>query len=174
VPIKNISLSKWRNHIGYVPQEAVLINASIRENIRFYSDATDEDIAEAARQANIHETIASLPDGYETSVGERGTSLSGGQRQRIILARALARKPSLLILDEATSAIDGESEQLIQQAIAGLRGKVTVIVITHRLSTANYLDRIIALDNGSVLEDGTPSKLLENSTSYLSRLLNTT
>lgn len=168
--IRNIGLRTWRRHMGYVPQDGVLLNASVKENIRFYGTATDADIEIAARAANIHDVITALPKGYDTPVGERGVTLSGGQRQRIILARALVRKPDILILDEATSAVDAESEKLIHETVAALRGKATVIVITHRLSAIQYLDRLVVLEGGAIVEDGTPKELSEREGSYLARL----
>lgn len=129
---KDIRLASWRSHFGYVPQDGVLLDTSIRENIRFYSQGiSDDDIVRAARRAHIHDTIMDLPEGYDTMAGERGVNLSGGQRQRILLARALARKPDVLILDEATSSVDKESQRLIHEAITALAGDTTVIVITH-------------------------------------------
>lgn len=171
IDIREIAIGDWRRHLAYVPQDGLLLNASIRENIRFYSDASDEEIMQAAHQANIHDVIEALPEGYDTSAGERGVTLSGGQRQRIILARALARHPAILILDEATSAIDTESEKLIHDAITRLRGTTIVIIITHRLSTLNYLDRLVVLEGGAIKEEGTPDELLARSDSYLARLL---
>ena len=117
--------------------------------------------------ANIYDFIQKLPNKFDTPVGERGVKLSGGQKQRIALARALARKPSVLILDEATSAFDNESEALIQKAIDNLRGKITVLVIAHRLSTVMSSDKIIVLGDGKVIETGTPQELIKNQESYL-------
>lgn len=168
--IHEIGLTDWRHHIAYVPQDGLLLNASVRENIRFYSDVTDAQIEDAARTAHIHDTIMELPGGYDAPVGERGVNLSGGQRQRIILARALARHPDILILDEATSAIDAESERLIHEAIAHLRGMATVIVITHRLATVQHLDRLIVLEQGAIKEEGSPDELMARNDSYLARL----
>jgi ABC-type multidrug transport system fused ATPase/permease subunit len=169
--IRDIRLHEWRRHSAYVPQDGMLINASVRENIRFYSDATDAQIESAARQANIHETIMGLADGYDAPVGERGVKLSGGQRQRMILARALARQPDILILDEATSAIDHESETLIRTSISGLRGKVTVIMIAHRLSSIMEADSVVILENGTVREQGNPRELARQEDSQLAKLL---
>jgi ABC-type multidrug transport system fused ATPase/permease subunit len=121
----------------------------------------------AAKMANIYDFIQGLPNKFETQVGERGVKLSGGQRQRISLARVLAKKPSLLILDEATSSLDNESELLIQKAINDLKGRVTVLVIAHRLSTVMNSDRLMVIENGELAETGTPAELIKNTDSYL-------
>lgn len=169
--IEHIRLADWRKSIGYVPQDTFLINGTIRENICFYDEqVTDADIIEAAKAANIYDVVQSLPDMFETIVGERGIKLSGGQRQRIALARALARKPHILILDEATSAIDTESEQLIQESILKLRSHVTVIIIAHRPTTIIHCDTVFVLEDGKISEHGTPDKLSQNKQSYLYRL----
>ncbi len=168
-PVSGFSLQDWRAHVGYVAQEAFLLNATIADNIRFYRDLPDEAVREAARQANILSYIESLPAGFETPVGDRGVLLSGGQRQRVALARALAGKPELLVLDEATSALDGESERLIQESIASLHGNTTVIIIAHRLSTLNAADTIFVLEHGAIAEQGSPEVLRANPNSYLSR-----
>ncbi len=171
VSISEIPLEEWRSHIGYVSQDVFLLNTSIADNIRFYRDGlSEEDIIEAAKQANIYDTIAKLPEGFETVVGDRGVMLSGGQRQRIALARALAQKPDILILDEATSALDHESEKLIQDSIRALHGKVTVVIIAHRPSTVADADHIIVLDSGRVVEEGTPEKLMQNEESYFYKM----
>ena len=129
-----------------------------------------DDIIDSAKQANIHDFIMGLSDGYQTTVGDRGILLSGGQRQRIVLARALAGKPALLILDEATSALDHESEKLIQEAIFKLRGRVTVFIIAHRPSTVADADRILVLGGGRIVEEGTPAELLKNTKSYFYKM----
>lgn len=165
-----ISLSKWRENVGYVPQDVFLLNGTIEDNIRFYRPKmTRETIVEAARQANIHDFIESLPLGYATVTGDRGVMISGGQRQRIALARALAGRPALLVLDEATSALDNESERLIQEAITSLRGAITVVIIAHRLSTIEHADELLVLQNGRITESGSPAELHANPNSYLSR-----
>ena len=125
---------------------------------------------EAARMANIFDFIESLPEKFKTLVGERGIQLSVGQRQRVVLARVLARHPEILLLDEATSSLDNESEILIQKAIENLRGRVTVFTIAHRLSTVVSADRLIVLDNGRILEEGSPRELLANQNSYFFRV----
>lgn len=163
----DISLSEWRTHISYVPQEPFLLHDTIRSNITFYDTSiTDDDVSEAARLAHIDEFIHSRPEGLDTRVGERGIQLSAGQRQRITIARALARKPDVLILDEATSALDAESEAHIQRMLAELRNKVTVIIIAHRLSTILHSDNLIVIENGVVIETGTPQALLDDKNSY--------
>lgn len=171
--ISNISLREWRTKIGYVSQDIFLINNTLESNIKFYDEfITDEAMIAATKMANIYDFIESLPDKFQTMVGERGIRLSGGERQRIALARALARKPQLLILDEATSALDNESEALIQRAIDGLRGKTTVFVIAHRLSTVMNSDRLIVLEKGRIIEQGSPEELLKNKNSYFFRVYN--
>jgi ABC-type multidrug transport system fused ATPase/permease subunit len=169
-PISNVSMDDWRRYIGYVSQDVFLLNASIAENIRFYTDdLTDADIESAARQANLYDFIMTLPEQFETIVGDRGVLLSGGQRQRVVLARALARKPRLLILDEATSALDSESERLIQESIKALHGAVTVFIIAHRLSTIESVDTLLVLEAGRLTEQGTPAELRANPKSYFAK-----
>ncbi|MDO8430350.1 MAG: ABC transporter ATP-binding protein [bacterium] len=169
--ISAIKLSEWRTYIGYVSQEVLLVNDTIKNNIRFYNkNITDEDIIMASKMANLYDFIQSQPEKFNSLVGERGLALSGGQRQRIALARVLARKPQILILDEATSSLDNESEALIQKAIKELKGKITVIIIAHRLSTIMIADRLIVLENGQITELGSPKNLLENQNSYFSRI----
>jgi len=172
INMQEISADNWRKKVIYVAQEVFLRNDTIAENIRFYdSSISDEDIITACKQANIYDFIQTLPKGLKTIVGERGTRLSGGERQRIAIARALARKPEILILDEATSALDAESEREIKETLAGLHNKITIIIIAHRLTTVADADRIIALENGRVVEEGAPSELQKNPNSYYSRAL---
>lgn len=167
IAIKDISLSAWRANVGYVSQDFFLIQDTIRNNIRFYDDSiTDEDVWEAARMAHIDEFIRKSPQGLDTMVGERGVRLSAGERQRITIARALARKPQILILDEATSSLDNESEAHIRRVVEELKGKITIIAIAHRLSTIMDSDELIVIQEGEVVETGTPQKLLENTGSY--------
>ncbi len=171
VPVENISLTEWRSHIGYVAQDVFMFNGSVEENIRFYrSELTIEEIHTAAKQANIYDFVMSLPEGFASHVGDRGVMISGGQRQRIALARALAGKPDLLVLDEATSALDSESEKLIHDAIHALHGKVTVLIIAHRPSTVAEADIILVLSGGSIVERGTPTKLLQDLDSYFYKM----
>lgn len=173
IDISEVNLDEWRNNIGYVSQDMFLMNDTVENNIKFYNEGlTHEEIVEAARQADIYDFIQTLPQRFDTSVGERGTSLSGGQRQRIVLARILARKPKVLILDEATSALDNESELQIQKVIEGLRGKLTVLAIAHRLSTVMDCDRLLVLENGKIVEQGAPHELLKNKDSYFYKVYN--
>lgn len=170
VPLSHIRIDEWRRHIAYVPQEVFLFNASVEENVRFYrKNLSHDDIVRALKQANIYETVMNLPEGLNTNLGDRGVMLSGGQRQRIALARALVGQPALLVLDEATSALDAESERLIQEAIHSLRGVVTVFIIAHRLSTIEHSDKVLVLDKGEIIEQGSPAELWANPDSYLSK-----
>lgn len=169
-PLALMSLMAWRKSVGYVTQDVFLLNATVAENIAFYMPMPRKTIIEAAKAANLHDFIESLPKGYDTIVGDRGVLVSGGQRQRVVLARALARKPRLLVLDEATSALDTESERAIQETIEGLRGKVTTFIIAHRLSTVVGADHIVALDKGTVIESGAPDRLLADPNSYFARM----
>lgn len=158
--INTLTQQSLRKHIAYVPQEPMLFHRSLRENIAYGKpDATDEEITHAAKQANALEFIKALPNSFDTLVGERGVKLSGGQRQRIAIARAILKDAPILVLDEATSALDSESEKLIQASLDELMKGRTSIVIAHRLSTIAKLDRIIVLDNGKIVEDGTHAEL---------------
>lgn len=173
VSMEEISLSEWRKNIGYVSQDIFLLNDTIENNIRFYqSEITLEEIIQSLKDAALWDFVDSLPDGLQTVIGERGVLLSAGQRQRIVIARILARHPKFLILDEATSALDNESEFHIQQVIQKLKGKVTIIVIAHRLSTVMDCDRLIVLEKGKVLEQGVPKELLKDSSSYFFKMNN--
>lgn len=162
IPLCDFDIYSYRNVIGYVPQDSVLFNMSIRDNMLWAcSSATDEDISRAFHQANADEFVKQLPEGYNTMVGDRGVRLSGGQIQRLALARAILRKPPLLILDEATSSLDTHSERLIQQAIENIAKETTVVVIAHRLSTIANADYIYVLKDGRVAEEGDYSKLIQ-------------
>jgi len=170
--IAQITQSSLRQAIAYVPQEPLLFHRTIAENIAYGKpNATEEEIREAAKQANALEFIDKLPDGLETMTGERGVKLSGGQRQRIAIARAILKDAPILVLDEATSALDTESEKLIQQALKRLMKGRTAIVIAHRLSTVAELDRIVVLNNGKIVEDDTHANLITRNGIY-SRLWN--
>ena len=159
--IKNIKLESLRNSIGIVQQDVYLFGASGKENIAYGKpDATFDEIVEAAKKANIHDFIMTLPDGYDTFVGERGTRLSGGQKQRISIARVFLKNPPILILDEATSALDNESEQHIQKSLDALSKNRTTITIAHRLSTIQNADEILVIDRQTIKERGTHEELI--------------
>ncbi|HLI27989.1 MAG TPA: ABC transporter transmembrane domain-containing protein [Chloroflexota bacterium] len=159
--LRTVTQASLRAQIGVVFQDTFLFNTSIRENLRYGRlDATDAEIEAAARQAEIHDFIVSLPQGYDTPVGERGARLSGGQRQRLALARALLRHPAILLLDEATSALDPETEAQIQQTLARATQHLTTITVTHRLAAAAQADYIFVLDRGTLVEQGTHEQLL--------------
>jgi len=160
-PLDRLSLSCLRNKIGLVMQEPVLFSGSIRENIMYGDvEASEENVVRAAQSANAHDFIMGLPKGYDTQIGERGVTLSVGQRQRIAIARALLKNPSILILDEATSNIDSESESLIQDALRKLAQRRTMIIIGHRLASIMDADRIVVLEDGGIAEVGTHEDLL--------------
>ncbi len=159
-PIPEYPLTAFRRNIGIVPQEVLLFGGTIRENISYGKPgATDDEIVEAAKQANAWEFISAFPEGLDTIVGERGVKLSGGQRQRVAIARAILKDPAILLLDEATSSLDAESERLVQSALDRLMEGRTSIIIAHRLSTIRTVDRIYVLDQGKVVEEGTHSEL---------------
>jgi ABC-type multidrug transport system fused ATPase/permease subunit len=161
IGLKDIKIDTWRNKIGYVSQDPFIFHATIDENISFAENKySEEEIIAAARNANAHEFICEFPDGYQTVVGDKGMKLSGGQKQRITIARAIIRKPELIIFDEATSSLDTISENLVQKAIDEISKKYTVIIIAHRLSTIQNADRIIVLDNKRIAEEGKHSELL--------------
>ncbi|HEY8998848.1 MAG TPA: ABC transporter ATP-binding protein [Candidatus Saccharimonadales bacterium] len=165
--IAQLAQDDLRRHIAYVPQEPLLFHRTIAENIAYgKTDASDKEIREAARKANADQFIAQLSNGYETLVGERGVKLSGGQRQRVAIARAILKDAPILVLDEATSALDSESEVLIQAALQELMKKRTAIVIAHRLSTIQKMDRILVLDHGEIVEQGTHKELLKHNGVY--------
>ena len=167
-----LNKSTWRDKIGYVSQDTLIFDDTIGNNISMWKDVENSEIElrEAAKKANILEFIQSLPDGFNTLVGDRGILLSGGQKQRIFIARELYRKPDILILDEATSSLDSESEKSIQESIELLKGKITVIVIAHRLSTIKNVDMIYLLQKGKIIEKGTYKELKNNIKSRFSQL----
>ena len=158
--VRDVTLRSLRGQVGYVSQEPFLFTGSIRENIAYGMEATDREIEEAARRANADEFITDLEDGYETEVGQRGDKLSGGQRQRIAIARAILRDPPILVLDEATSHVDNETEVLIQRSMEELIEDRTTFAIAHRLSTVRHADRILVMEDGEVVERGTHDDLL--------------
>lgn len=165
--ISSIKQAELRSHIAYVPQEPVLFHRSLHENIAYARpDASKEDVIKAAKLAHADDFISTLPDGYETLVGERGVKLSGGQRQRIAIARAILKDAPILLLDEATSALDSESEHLIQAALTELMHGRTTIVIAHRLSTIQKMDRIVVMEDGQITEQGSHTALLKQKGIY--------
>lgn len=170
--VSDWELASLRAHIGIVPQEVLLFGGSIRENIRYAKpNATDEELIDAAKKANAWQFISLFPEGMETLVGERGVKLSGGQRQRIAIARAILKDPSILILDEATSSLDAESESLVQEALDELMKGRTTIIIAHRLATIRKVDRIYALSAGKIVEEGSHTELLEKEDGFYSNLV---
>lgn len=160
-PASEYTLTELRNHMAIVPQDVLLFGGSIRENILYGNpEATEEEIIQAAKKANAHDFVVGFPESYNTLVGERGITLSGGQRQRIAIARAVLKDPSILILDEATSSLDSESERLVQDALEQLMIGRTSFIVAHRLSTIRNADRILVIDKGVVTETGTHDELI--------------
>lgn len=165
--IKKVQQESLRAHIAVIPQDTTLFNRTIMENIRYGNvKSTDEEVIKAAKLAYADEFIKNLPHGYDSKVGERGVMLSGGERQRIAIARAILKNAPILILDEATSALDSESEQYIQKSLKKLMKGKTVIAIAHRLSTLKEMDRLVVMDNGKIIEQGTHNELLQRSGAY--------
>jgi len=171
--VKSIGLQDWRKNVGYVAQDMFLLNDSIENNVRFYGkDVSEESFAEALKLARVLDFAANLPEGLKTAVGERGLHLSVGQRQRVALARILARRPEILILDEATSSLDNESEALVKQSIESLKGRLTLLIVAHRLSTIMNCDRVLVLKDGQIIETGAPRTLLSDPSTHFYRLYN--
>jgi ABC-type bacteriocin/lantibiotic exporters, contain an N-terminal double-glycine peptidase domain len=170
-PLGAAQLKSWRARIGYVSQETFLFNDTVRFNLEWAQPgATEREMLTALESAAALDFVTRLPSGLDTIIGERGVRLSGGERQRLSLARALLRKPRILILDEATSSLDSENEQRIYDAIEKLHGSITIILITHRLSTVRDADRIYVLDKGRVVADGTWSGLMSSENSRFREL----
>ncbi|MBY7143785.1 ABC transporter ATP-binding protein [Virgibacillus sp. NKC19-3] len=168
IPVSDYKLTTLRKHIGFVLQEPFLFSTSIRENIRYgNSDMSEENIIDAAKRAQAHDFIMEMPDGYDTMLGERGMGLSGGQKQRIAIARAICINPSILILDDATSAVDMETEFAIQKALKEVMKDRTSFIIAHRISSLKHADEILVLDEGEVAERGTHAELLQNNGPYM-------
>ncbi|MBP3395824.1 MAG: ATP-binding cassette domain-containing protein, partial [Clostridia bacterium] len=165
--IRSLTLESVRRNIGIVQQDVFLFVGTIRENILYgRPDATEEEMMEAARRANIHDYIMTLPNGYDTEIGERGVKLSGGQKQRLSIARVFLKNPAILILDEATSALDNTTEVLIQQALDELCRGRTTLVVAHRLSTIRNADEIAVVMNGEITERGTHEELIKQGGTY--------
>jgi ATP-binding cassette subfamily B protein len=167
IDIRQLSLASLAATVGVVSQETYLFHASVRENLRFACpEATDDEIEAAARTARIHDLIASLPQGYDTVVGERGYRFSGGEKQRMAIARTVLRNPPVLVLDEATSSLDTQTEYAVQGELERLAEGRTTITIAHRLSTVRDADQIVVLDSGHIIERGTHEQLLERGGAY--------
>jgi subfamily B ATP-binding cassette protein MsbA len=167
IDVRDLRLADLREAIGLVPQETLLFSGTVRDNIAYgRPDASQEDVVAAARAAHAHEFVQLLADGYDTKVGERGIKLSGGQRQRVALARAILKDPAVLVLDEATSSLDAESEALIEDALNHLLASRTTLIIAHRLSTVRRADRLLVLDAGTIVETGTHAELMASGGLY--------
>lgn len=165
--VRELTLSSLRGAIGYVSQDAYLFDGTVTENVRYGNfEASSEDARDAARAAEAHEFIRELPEGYETRIGERGVKLSGGQQQRLSIARTILQDPEILILDEATSAVDTETERLIQRSLDRLTEERTTFAIAHRLSTVKSADTILVIEDGRITERGTHDELLEEGGTY--------
>ena len=165
--LRELSFADLSTAVGIVSQETYLLHASLADNLRFARpDATDEELIEAAKGAQIHELIQALPDGYQTVVGERGYRFSGGEKQRLAIARMILRNPPVLLLDEATSALDTRTEAAVTDALATLAAGRTTVTIAHRLSTIRDADQIVVLDHGRIVERGTHDDLLAAGGAY--------
>ncbi len=165
-PAASYSRADWQHRVAYVPQETRILNASVADNIRFFRELEQEELEEAARQAHIHDEILAMADGYDTIIGQRAEAVSGGQRQRICLARALAGRPGLLLLDEPTSALDLASEAAIRSSLATLHGKVTLVIVAHRLPLIDMCDRVLVLEKGRVRGFAPASDLARDDSFY--------
>ena len=172
VPLTAENLSGWHKALGYIPQEPLILNASVRENLlRFHPNATEADLIEALKKARAWEVVENLPQGLDTLLGDAGIRLSGGERQRIVLARVLMNSPRLIVMDEATSAMDYESEAAVRAAIRNLKDQVTVLVIAHRLATVRTAEYGLVLENGTIVEKGELKQLISTPDGYLNNLI---
>ena len=165
--VREVTRESLRRNIGIVQQDVFLFNDTIKNNILYGKlDATDQEVVEAAKRANIHEYIETLPEGYDTQIGERGVKLSGGQKQRLSIARVFLKNPAILILDEATSALDNVTELMIQKSLDELCEGRTTLVVAHRLSTIQNADEIAVVDKGQIIEQGSHDTLIKNNGAY--------
>lgn len=172
VPLTQENLPAWRHALGYIPQEPLILNASVRENLtRFHPHATEDEMVEALKKAQAWPVIEHLPDGLDTNLGDEGVRLSGGERQRIVLARVLLGHPRLIVMDEATSAMDYESEIAVRKAFSSLDGQITILMIAHRLATVRTAKYALVLDEGRITEDGRLADLMQTPDGYLNKLL---
>jgi len=162
IPIKKLNLQNLRNAISIVPQDAFLFSETIQENIKFgKEDATEEEVIAAAKFASVHKNIIGFKKGYDTILGERGITLSGGQKQRVSIARAIIKDPNILLLDDCLSAVDTETEEEILSNIERITKNKTTIIVSHRISSAKNADKIIVLDGGKIIQNGTYDDLIE-------------
>ena len=169
VSIKNLDLNNVRKAIGYVPQDAFLFSESIKENIKFgKANATQEEIIAAAKSAEVHENIMNFKNGYDTILGERGVTLSGGQKQRVSIARAIIKQPEIILFDDCLSAVDTETEEAIMEKFNNISENKTVIIVSHRVSSAKHADQIIVMDNGKIIQQGKHQELINKEGYYKS------
>ena len=171
--IKEVNLDSLRTSIGFVPQDAFLFSDSIKNNIKFgLVNATDKDVIDAAKNAVVHNNIKDFSNGYDTKLGERGITLSGGQKQRVSIARALIKKPQILLLDDCLSAVDTETEEKILNNLKKITKDKTTIIVSHRISSAKNADKIIVLEKGAIIQKGTHQQLLTEEGHYKELYLN--
>lgn len=172
VPLTKENLPAWRHSLGYIPQEPLILNASVRENLtRFHPNVTEDEMSEALKKAQALSIIEHLPEGLETKLGDEGVRLSGGERQRIVLARVLLGQPRLIVMDEATSAMDYESEIAVRKAFSSMDGQITILMIAHRLATVRTAKFALVLDEGRITENGKLAELIQTPDGYLNKLL---